>query len=69
MDEAFSPSSSLAGCVFIGVELLGHITKQVIEKYCRHGYNAVCSVESQPTFRRYISPTSSRYNKPSTIPA
>jgi hypothetical protein len=32
-------------------------------------YNAVYSVESQPTFRRNISPPSSGSNKPSKIPA
>jgi hypothetical protein len=41
-----------------------------IEEYCLLGYNAMQSTESQPTFRRNISPLSlGSKNKPSKIPA
>jgi hypothetical protein len=39
------------------------------EEYCLLGYTAVYSAESQPTFRRNMSPTSSGSNKPSKKPA
>jgi hypothetical protein len=39
------------------------------EEYYPLEYNAVYSVESQPTFRKNISPSSSGSIKPSKIPA
>jgi hypothetical protein len=44
--------------------------KNLFEEFCLLGYNAVYSVESQPTFQRNISPPFSRSkNKPSKKPA
>jgi hypothetical protein len=51
-------------------QLCSKICSNYIEEYYLLGYNAVYSVERQPTFRRNISPPSSgSKNKPRKIPA
>jgi hypothetical protein len=51
----------------VGSEVLTAVVKTSI--YYLLGYNAVQPVESEPTFRKNISPPSSGSNKPSKIPA
>jgi hypothetical protein len=51
----------------VGFEVLVAVVMKCT--YCLLGYNAVQSVESQPTFRSNISPPSSGSIKPSRIPA